>query len=62
MRQDNRVPFDRALRRARVSAYAPGEFVGQESFMTAGEIRGLAVKAGVGPGVTVVVLPLDGWT
>ena len=56
MRQDDRALVDRALRRARVSAYAPGEFVGQESFMTAGEIRALAVRAGVGPGVTVLDL------
>jgi SAM-dependent methyltransferase len=54
MRQDERAPFDRALRRARVAAYAPGEFVGQESLMTAGEIRDLAVHAGVGPGVAVL--------
>ena len=51
MRQDDRTPFDRALHRARVSAYAPGEFVGQESFMTAGEIRALAAQAGIGRGV-----------
>ena len=56
MIQDDRAPFDRALRGARVSAYAPGEFVGQESFMTAGEIRSLAVQAGVGPEVTVLDL------
>ena len=56
MLQDDRAPFDRALRRARLSAYAPGEFVGQESFMTAGEIRALAAQAGVGPGVTVLDL------
>jgi SAM-dependent methyltransferase len=56
MRQDDRAPFDRALLRARSSAYAPGEFVGQESFMTAGEIRALATKAGIGPGVTVLDL------
>jgi SAM-dependent methyltransferase len=56
MRQDDRVPFDRALRRARTSAYASGEFVGQESFMTAGEIRALAVQAGIEPGVTVLDL------
>jgi SAM-dependent methyltransferase len=56
VRQDDRAPFDRALHRARVSAYAPGEFVGQESFMTAGEIRGLAARAGVGAGVTVLDL------
>jgi SAM-dependent methyltransferase len=54
VRQDDRAPFDRALRRARVSAYAPGQFVGQESFMTAGEIRALAVRAGIGPGVRVL--------
>jgi SAM-dependent methyltransferase len=54
MRQDDRAPFDRALQHARVSAYAPGEFVGQESFMTAGEIRALAVRAGIGPGVEVL--------
>src|SRR3712207_498216 len=56
MRQDDRAPFDRALHRARVSAYAPGEFVGQESFMTAGEIWALAVQAGIRPGVTVLDL------
>src|SRR3954471_20515785 len=54
MRQDERAPFDRALHRARVSAYAPGEFVGQEGFMTAGEIRALATQVGIGPGVTVL--------
>ena len=56
MRQDDRAPFDRALQRARVSAYAPGEFAGQESFMTAGEIRTLAMQAGIGPGVGVLDL------
>jgi SAM-dependent methyltransferase len=56
MRQDDRPPFDRALHRARMSAYAPGEFVGQESFMTAGEIRSLAEQAGIGPGVKVLDL------
>ena len=56
MRQDDRAPFHRALQRARVSAYAPAEFVGQESFMTAGEIRALAVRAGIEPGVTVLDL------
>ncbi len=56
MRQDDRAAFDRALHRARVSAYAPGEFVGQESFMAAGEIRALATEAGIGPGVRVLDL------
>ena len=54
MRQGDRTRFDRALHRARVSAYAPGEFVGQESFMTAAEISALAAQAGIGPGVTVL--------
>jgi SAM-dependent methyltransferase len=56
MRQADRAPFDRALHGARVAAYAAGEFVGQESFMTAGEIRALAVQAGIGPGVAVLDL------
>ena len=46
--------FDPALDRARVAAYAPGEFVGQEGFMTATEISALAVRAGLGPGVEVL--------
>ena len=56
MRQDDRASFERALRRAREAAYAPGEFVGQESFMTAGEIRALGVQVGIGPGVRVLDL------
>jgi len=56
MRQDARTPFDRALHRARVAAYGPGEFTGQESFMTAGEIRALAARAGIGTGTTVLDL------
>jgi SAM-dependent methyltransferase len=56
VRQDDRAHLDRALQRARVSAYAPGEFVGQESFVTAGEVLGLAAQAGIGPGVTVLDL------
>lgn len=56
MRQDERDPFDAALQRARVSAYAPGEFVGQENFMRAEEILALALRAGIGTGVTVLDL------
>ena len=56
MKQDERTPFDSALQRARVAAYAPGEFVGQESFMRAGEILSLARRAGIGPGVSVLDL------
>jgi sarcosine/dimethylglycine N-methyltransferase len=56
VKQDERAPFVQALRRARVSAYPPGEFVGQESFMLAGEIRDLAGRAAIGPGVSVLDL------
>lgn len=54
MIHEDRALVDRALRRARLAAYAPGEFVGQESFMTAGEIRALAARAGIGAGVAVL--------
>jgi SAM-dependent methyltransferase len=56
MNQNERAPFVRALQRARASAYAPGEFVDQESFMRAAEIRALAGQAGIAPGVSVLDL------
>jgi SAM-dependent methyltransferase len=56
VRQDAREAFTEALERARVAAYPPGEFVGQENLMRASEIRALAVQAGVGPGVSVLDL------
>jgi SAM-dependent methyltransferase len=56
MKQDERAPFVQALQRARVSAYALGEFVEQESFMLASEIRALAGRAGIAPGVSVLDL------
>jgi len=56
MKQNERAPFVHALQRARLSAYAPGEFVDQESFMCAGEILSLAVQAGIAPGVSVLDL------
>jgi SAM-dependent methyltransferase len=56
VKQDERAPFDQALRRARESAYAPGEYVQQESFMRAGEIRTLAARAGIARGVSVLDL------
>jgi SAM-dependent methyltransferase len=56
VKQDERAPFEHALRRARVSAYAPGEYVEQESFMRAAEIRALAVRAGISAGVSVLDL------
>ena len=56
MKQDERARFVQALQQARVTAYAPGDFVEQESFMRAAEIRALAERAGIAPGVTVVDL------
>jgi SAM-dependent methyltransferase len=56
MTQDERGPFAPALERARRAAHAPGEYVEQESFMRAGEIRLLARRAGIGPGVSVLDL------
>jgi SAM-dependent methyltransferase len=56
VRQDDRAPFVQALERARVAAYPPGEFVGQESFMQAGEILALARRAGIGPRTRVLDL------
>jgi SAM-dependent methyltransferase len=45
-----------ALERARATAYPAGEYVGQESFMRAAEVRMLAQQARVGPGVSVLDL------
>ncbi len=56
MKQDERTPFHEALARARVAAFEPGEYVGQESFMRASEILALADKAGIGHGVSVLDL------
>jgi SAM-dependent methyltransferase len=56
VKQDERAPFVKALRRARESAYAPGEYVEQESFMRAREIRALGTRAGIAPGVSVLDL------
>jgi sarcosine/dimethylglycine N-methyltransferase len=56
VKQDERAPFVQALQRARVSAYAPGEFVEQESFIGAGEILALARQAGIAPGLCVLDL------
>ena len=54
MKQDERAPFVAALERAREAAYPPGEYVGQESFVRACEIRELAGRARIGPGVSVL--------
>jgi SAM-dependent methyltransferase len=45
-----------ALERARAAAFPAGEYVGQESFMRASEVRTLAHRAGVGRGVSVLDL------
>jgi SAM-dependent methyltransferase len=56
VKQDERAPFVRALRRAQLAAYPPGEFVEQESFMGAAEILALARQASIAPGVSVLDL------
>ena len=45
-----------ALEQARATAFPAGEYVGQESFMRAAEIRRLAHQARVGPAVSVLDL------
>jgi SAM-dependent methyltransferase len=54
--RDQRTPLLTALRRAQATAYPVGEYVGQESFMRAAEVRRLAHQARVGPGVSVLDL------
>jgi SAM-dependent methyltransferase len=44
------------LARAHAAAWPTGEYLSQEGFMRAGEIRHLARQAGVGPGVSVLDL------
>jgi SAM-dependent methyltransferase len=56
MRQDERRPFVEALQHAREAAYAPGEYVEQESFMRASEIRALAERARIVAGASVLDL------
>src|SRR5580692_546269 len=56
VRRDQRAPLLTALERAKATAYAPGEYVGQESFIRAAEVRRLAHQARVGPGVSVLDL------
>jgi SAM-dependent methyltransferase len=47
---------DDPLLAARLAAFPPGEYVEQESFMRAAEIRELAHRAGIGFGTTVLDL------
>jgi hypothetical protein len=54
VRQEQRGLFVAALQHARVAAYRPGEYVGQEGFMGAGEIRYLAGRARIARETSVV--------
>ena len=45
-----------ALERAQRAAFGPAEYAEQESFVRASEIRVLAERAGIGPGVSVLDL------
>lgn len=51
---DRRDAVDRALHDARLVAFGPGEFVGQESFMRAGDISRIAAMAQIGPNTSVL--------
>ncbi len=56
MTATDRASVAAAFETARRAAYPPGEYVGQESFMTAAEIRALARRAEIGPGDSVLDL------
>jgi SAM-dependent methyltransferase len=54
VRTDDREAYEEVLHRVRARAFPAGEFVGQESFVGAGEVLALARRAGIGPGVGVL--------
>jgi SAM-dependent methyltransferase len=54
--RDDRRTLVEALRPAQEDAFGPGEYVEQESFVRASEIRRLAERAAIGPGVSVLDL------
>ena len=56
MTQDQQAPPQAALEQARAAAFPAGEYVGQESFAAASEVRALAQQAGIGPGTSVLDL------
>lgn len=56
MRTIGREVVEAGLLAARLEAYEPGEYVGQESFMRATEIRDLATRAAIGAGTSVLDL------
>ena len=53
---DERRSLVEALRQGQEAAFGPGEYVEQESFVRASEIRSLAERAAIGPGVSVLDL------
>lgn len=55
IRDERRAAVD-VLERAKRTAFRPGEYVEQESFVRASEILALAKEAGLGPGVSVLDL------
>jgi SAM-dependent methyltransferase len=56
VRKDQRAPSLTPLELAHAAACPVGEYMGQESFMRAGEVRQLAHQARVSPGVSVLDL------
>jgi SAM-dependent methyltransferase len=54
--QGERRSLVEALRPAQQVAFGPGEYVEQESFVRSSELRALAVRAGIGPGLSVLDL------
>jgi SAM-dependent methyltransferase len=54
--EDDRRSLVEALRPAQAAAFGPAEYVEQESFIRASEIRALAERAAVGPCVSVLDL------
>ena len=56
MSQDERRSHIEALRLAQEAAFGPGEYVEQESFVRASELRVLAKHAGIDPGVSLLDL------
>ena len=56
MSQDERRSLVEALRPAQQVAFGPGEYVEQESFVRASELRALAARAGIGSGASVLDL------
>jgi SAM-dependent methyltransferase len=54
--EDDRRVLVEALRPAQAAVFGSGEYVEQESFVRASEIRTIGERAGVGPGVSVLDL------